>query len=204
MAGPGQKTPPLVGDFSGPKNNAPRGETLQRKEEEVEKKNEDDNDEETPPAKETKQERYLRELKERGISVEEARTILDNIFNVGAHTETIKIGQRVNVTLRTRMYADIQRAERYLETERLSYAMSIDDLMSRCNLAASLQEYGEKKFEFPSPTAENTKEVETQFQNRFNFILALPTFVVNRLMGALSEFDAKVMTVLADGAPEDF
>lgn len=201
--------PPLIGDFSGPQNNAPRkSPELQRKDDPQTADAAIKEVAETQQARRENEERnrvpsYEEGLKEAGISLKEARVIIDSILFQQFYSETIQLSKQFEVVFRTRLYEDNIRAMKYLEVENPSYPQSINDLLARYNLAASLLQYGETSFEFPSK--DTTKEQEEKlFDIRLQFVKRLPIPVIMRLLAELNKFDYKVSAALADGAPEDF
>jgi hypothetical protein len=217
------KTPPLVGQFSGPPGNAARSPVdLPRKPapaatpegaekledalkasaaEKAEKKQDDAPRIKTPQEKAAD---YKAGLQEVGVSEMEARGILEKVLIHGVYEEKQKIGP-VEVTVRTRNYEDALRAMRYLELEKPTYAMGINDVVARYNMAASLSSFGEKLFEHPRKQDGATNDVvENAFDVRMSFIVGLPTVAFDRLQQIMHTFDGKISAVFAEGAPEDF
>jgi hypothetical protein len=87
-----------------------------------------------------------------------------------------------------------------MTAENPAYQASIQDVIARHNLAASLVKYGDKEFDFP----EDEKAAETAFDTRMQFIEMRNALVVGRLMKLVYDFDNKMAKVFADGAPQDF
>lgn len=205
---------PLIGEFSGPPSNKPRSAAVKEQsaslqQEEQQKK--ESEDKASNQAEKSKVEMYHEGLKAAGVTIEMARTILDKVLFEGSYSEEFKIGGRLIVTLRTRMYKDSQRILRFLESESPTIPMHVSDLVARFNVAASLQSYGDSAFTFPiegkSLTSKDmitTKDVEDAFHQRLEFLMGLPTPVVNILINFTREFDEKITAVFAEGAPEDF
>jgi len=142
---------PIPGSFVGPEDNSPR---LPRKEIPEEKKAEESGESEdassAPLTPEDIAKQYSAGLAEVGLTVTSARSIMEEILIGGKYEDTTKIGP-VLVTLRTRNYKDTVRTNRYLELENPTYNMSVQDLVARFNIAASLVSYGDKIFEHPDP-----------------------------------------------------
>jgi len=208
MSEPKPAGPPLIGQFSGPENNAPR-EDLQRKEdveavEAIERQLSSEREKRKPKTQEEKAQAYAEGLETAGLEPKDARVVIDAMAEKGAYEEDYRIAGRISITLRSRDYGDVQRAMRYLEAENPTYMQSINDFISRYNLAASLKRYNEKVFEFPERTPENTNKVEQEFERRLMFLQTIPTPIVERMMQSLVAFDTKVGAALAEGAPEDF
>jgi hypothetical protein len=87
--------------------------------------------------------------------------------------------------------------------------MHYNDILARCNLAASLVAYNGKPFTRPERSEKMTLEAfkeleENSFQERLTYVIQLPTPITTRLMRLLGKFDAKVYAVFEDGAPADF
>lgn len=219
-----EKQAPLVGQFSGPPGNVPRIPTdfsLPRKaatpkvedtqveatEKETEKKTEKEKHEEDILRPKTPQEKaadYAKGLAEVGVTPVGARTILERVLVDDLYEETIKLGP-IEVVVRTRNYKDVTRTLRYLELEKPTYALGINDVVARYNMAASLAKYGPHKLEHPSKkTGATAEDIEAAFYARLEFILELPVVAVDRLQQIVHDFDQKIGAVFAEGAPEDF
>lgn len=186
---------PLVGDFKSPKGNTPRTSKPQEDPKKSEKKD--------PPVDKAKA--YQEGLEAAGLELGDARSILDNVLFEGGHSETFKIGGKLPVIIRTRVYNDSQRVMRFLESEAPTFPMNVSDLVARYNVAASLEAYGDKTFEFPVASKDvSIKQVEDAFHIRLDFLMTLPTPAVDRLITLTGDFDRKITAAFADGAPEDF
>jgi len=200
---------PLIGQFKGPQQNAARGASKP-----VSEKSEDDKklaetmeviDKEIldPMVKagtpEGVAETYEGGLASVGLTLADARRIMEEILIDNCYQETFHI-QSLPVTLRTRSYHDTVRLHRFMTAENPAYQASIQDVIARHNLAASLVKYGDKEFDFP----EDEKLAETAFDVRMLFIEMRNALVVGRLMKLVYDFDNKMAKVFADGAPQDF
>jgi len=197
---------PLIGEFKGPQGNTSRNVSIPDVSTEAKK----EGSEKVVSAEEegrqkTKAEQYQEGLKVEGISVEDARIILDKVLFEGSYSESFKIGGRMPVTLRTRMYKDSQRILRYLESEAPTTPMHVSDLVARFNVAASIQKYGDTVFTFPVESdSVKPMDVENAFHERLDFLMNLPVQIVNILINLTGKFDQKIQAVFAEGAPEDF
>lgn len=218
---PEQKKVPLIGQFSGPPGNAPRSPVeLPRKAPletaepvmpsvaaAVADAGETAQSEEQPKRPKTAQEKaedYLKGLESVGLTPVGARGILQQVLVNEKYEETFPMGP-IKVTIRTRSYKDAMRTLRYLELEKPTYAMGINDVLARYNMAASLVAYGENQFEHPSKKEGATEEeVEAAYDQRLNFVIELPTVALQKLMQITHDFDTKINAVFAEGAPEDF
>lgn len=212
-----EKKAPLVGQFSGPPGNIPRTPAnLPRKppvedppvaQEEATTGDEDKPAEEDYARPRTPQEKavdYAKGLKAVGLSSEEARAILETVLVNETYAETRKMGP-IEVVIRTRNYKDANRTLRFLELEKPTYALGINDLIARYNMAASLVSYGKNKFEHPTKKdGASDEDIENAFHVRLAFVFELPVVAVDKLQQLVYDFDQKIGAVFADGAPEDF
>jgi hypothetical protein len=212
-----EKKAPLVGQFSGPPGNVPRTpSSLPRKppaedppvpegKEETGKESKVQEDD-TPRAK-TPQEKasdYAKGLKSVGLSPEEARAILEMVLVSDNYEESRKMGP-IEVVIRTRNYKDANRTLRFLELEKPTYALGINDLIARYNMAASLVSYGKNVFSHPSKkNGASDEEIENAFHERLAFVFELPVVAVDKLQQLVYDLDQKIGAVFAEGAPEDF
>lgn len=202
---------PLIGkNFSGPPENAPRKSSLQSKEEApTEEKEPEKESEKKPninPKKLTaadKAELYKKNLEELDIPIEKAREIMDEVITHNTYVHTTYIG-KLKIGLRTRVYQDLQRLLSILEEEGPSFPIHTDDVVSRCNVAASLAFYGDRVFDFPDIEKVTPEDVTAAYGERISFLLSRPIAVINRLIEETIKFDDMISAIFAEGAPEDF
>lgn len=202
---------PLIGQFKGPQQNAPR---LPRKENPPPAQTSEDKsiqesmdivDKEIlePMAKEGTPEgiaeTYEEGLKSVGLDLAKARAIMEEILVSNVYQETVYI-QSLPVTLRTRTYHDTVRLHQFLTAESPTYQASVQDLIARHNVASSLAKFGDREFKFP----EEGKAAEEAFDERMKFVQSRVEFTTTRLMKLVYEFDNKLAKVFANGAPQDF
>lgn len=146
---------------------------------------------------------YRAFLKEQGISEDEAQDIVDNLFTQGYHEEVVPITKRVSAVLRTREHGDTLRLQMALEMNRPIYSHSMEEVMARYNLAASLARFNDKVFSHPERGA--TKEdIEKMFDERLQFVERMADPAFYRLSAALARFDRKVASCLREGVAENF
>lgn len=162
-----------------------------------------------PPTPEEKAKRYLEGLAAVGVTQGEARAILDAVLFNDYYEETVEIGRGVVAVIRTRTYTDTQRMLRMAEAEAPQIPRHYNDILARCNVAASLVEYNKKRFNTPVRTDGMTRDAfkkleEEAFQDKLEYLLYLPTPVVTKLIYHVSRFDDKILAVFEEGAPEDF
>lgn len=139
-------------------------------------------------------ERYEKMLARNEIDRNYASGVVDAILSKGYFEEYVHIrGKRA--TFRTRTYDDHLRLQSALEFEKPTLALSQDDLITRYNLAASLCEWNGKKYPHDSD-----KDFETIMAD----IRKLPLPVFSMLARELSKFDAKMMLIFSEGAPDSF
>jgi hypothetical protein len=203
---------PVIGDnkmFSGPRDNAPRTPILPGKQKEKIEASLDIIAEmaSTKPEEEEKklspEEKYEQTLKEFDLTLRDARSIMEKMVTKGFYSEEFKIGP-ITCVLRTRVYEDLIRTQRLLESERLEYSSSVQEVLNRYNTAASLARYGENIFEHPDPQVSTEIEIEEAFEKRLLFVRRLPQLISVRVMQFSYEFDRKMLAVFGDGAPQDF
>lgn len=202
---------PLIGQFKGPQQNAVRGAAKSapektpddKKLEEtlgiIDKEILGDADKQDGKKGEEKPETYEEGLASVGLDLAQARAIMEEILVNNMYKETFYI-QSLPVVLRTRSYHDTVRLHRFLTAENPAYQASIQDVIARHNLAASLAKYGDKEFDFP----DDEKAAEEAFDKRMTFVETRNALVVGRLMKLVYDFDNKLAKVFADGAPQDF
>jgi hypothetical protein len=200
---------PVIGaNFSGPKDNSPRMTTLQSKKveeslEEIEKIMAPKPREEGDKTPLTKEEQYLKNLTDAGVTIKESRHIMEQMVTKGYYEEDYKIGS-VTVTLRTRVYEDMIRTQRALEIERPEYATAVQELLNRYNTAASLVRYGEHFFKHEDPMTATDEEMDAAFEVRVRFMKRLAQYISLKIQQHAYSFDQKMVAVFGEGAPQDF
>ena len=203
---------PVIGEnkmFSGPKDNAPRAASLPGKQKDKVEESLDIIAElagSKPPVDEkvlSKEEQYEKNLVEFGITLRAARAIMEQMVTKGFYEEDFKVGP-ITCTLRTRVYDDLVRTQRLLETERPEYASAVQEMLNRYNTAASLVRYGEYTFDHPDAMTATEKDLEDAFEKRMHFVKRLPQLISVKVMQFSYEFDRKMIAVFGEGAPQDF
>lgn len=144
---------------------------------------------------ESKEMTYEQRLKEINITMGDAAKIIDDLMTEGEFQKTYKLTKKTQVTFRTRGFRDQERLQNKIEEERPNYLGTVGMLMSRMNLASSLAQMGDKKFVL-DPKGEPKAAMQ--------FVRKLPYPIFNLLLQKLSKFDELVMTVLDEGAVENF
>lgn len=147
---------------------------------------------------------YEDQLKDAGVTREEAARIVDAIMERGFWAEDVKITKSVSARLRTRGSRDRTRAMDRVETARPAYDAHYYDLMNKLLLAASLESFGKVKFEHPARDAK-PEDVEATFEIRFRYldtVIADPAYQL--LMRAFLKFEDKIRIVTQEGVVENF
>lgn len=135
---------------------------------------------------------YEQRLSRLGIDLEEAAKIVDAILSQGFYEREFPINRKHVVTLRTREVTDQERLQESVETQVPRYALTVNEMTARHNLAASLAEFNGQRF--------GRKE----FKKAYEYVGKLPLPVFNALIARLARFDQIMFTVLSEGAVENF
>jgi hypothetical protein len=136
---------------------------------------------------------YEERLKQNGIDREEAMRIVADMFEHGFHEKTYNVvGTHVTVTFRTRLQEDQDRVLARIESDAPQYPTTLNNLVAKHNLAASVMEFMGKSHR------------EKTVQERYDFISRLPDVVVRTLSKKLQKFDELIMDVMDEGAIANF
>lgn len=147
---------------------------------------------------------YEDQLRDAGVSREEAARIVDAIMTQGAWAEDVRITRSVSARLRTRSSLDRTRAMSRVETARPTYDAHYYDLLNKLLLAASLESFGSMKFSHP-PRDARPEDVEAAFDTRFKYldaVIADPAYQL--LLRAFLKFEDKIRVVTQEGVVENF
>lgn len=134
-------------------------------------------------------------IKAIGLSKEAAFKIIDEMLTEGRCEKTYAVTKKVSVTFQTRDFNAHERLQKALEADSPQFMGTVSMIMSKYNLAASLLKYGGREFK---PTKEG------QPKEAFDFISGLPYMVFSLLLQKLVRFDELVLTVMDEGALENF
>lgn len=141
------------------------------------------------------EEKYKAVLKEEGISLEEAREIIDKVMvQLEAYVETRTIGLGVKIKLSTRMPADIERLRNVIEELQPRFQATREFEAAKYNLAASLVQYNNKVF----------NRDEKGILQIIEWLKKIPMPVFTAIQQELYEFDRKISIVFSDGYIENF
>lgn len=135
---------------------------------------------------------YQERLREHKITPEEARKIVDAIMTKGVYEKTYPLTSKTEVIFRSRDLSDQERTQNYLEEQQPQFMGTVNMIMAKHNLAASLVALGNHTFK------------EDEFDKAFEFVARLPHVLFNVLVAKLSMFDELVLTVMDEGAIENF
>ena len=135
---------------------------------------------------------YQERLREHKISMKEAQEIVDVIMTKGVYEKTYPLTSKTNVTFRSRDVGDQERTQDTLEEQTPQFMGTVNMIMAKYNLAASLVELASHKFG------------EDDFDKALEFVGQLPHVLFNVLVAKLSMFDELVLTVMDEGAIENF
>lgn len=146
---------------------------------------------------------YKKYLQEQKIEESEAAEIVDNLMMKGFHEERFPLSKRLTVTLRTRTQQDVIRLQTAMQVQRPIFQDTMNELIIRYNMAASLTSFGETVFEFP-PEKASVAEQDKLFDVRLAFVEKMASAVFTKLSIKLAKFDQKIAAVMREGVAENF
>jgi len=199
---------PQIGDenFSGPPNNTLRSKPTPETEAKIEQTMSEMEEEsaadkvEKSKTPEELAEDYEKGLAEVGLTLEQARGVIENLVVEGYHEESTRIGP-LTFRYRTRGHHDTLRTYTAVESSGISMPQPMQEFINRHNTAGSLVSWGDRKFEHPTSLEERDKA----FQERLEFLSGtLSDLVAVKMMQIVHDFDKKMAAVMAEGSPEDF
>lgn len=126
-----------------------------------------------------------------GGSPEYDETELDAIFDAlmfdNAYTEEVKIGGRLNITLKTRSGKDVRDVVERLDKSRYQMGLTMESMRALCNLVQST-------------VVVNGKDISGEtFDKKLDLIEGMPSAVIGAMIAALVKFDMKVEAAVAHG-----
>ena len=110
---------------------------------------------------------YEEQLREIGVTKDEAARIIDAILNVGFWSEEVSITKSIKARFRTRSSKDRSRAIAFIEAARPMYEAHVQEMMNKQLLAASLEAFAKDKFAHVDARTAKAEEVEAAFEARF-------------------------------------
>jgi hypothetical protein len=148
---------------------------------------------------------YEEQLREIGVSREEAARIIDAIMNRGFWSEEVSVTRSIRARFRTRNSRDRSRAIEYIENARPAYEAHVQEMMNKQLLAASLESFAGDKFAHADARTAKAEDIEAAFEARFRFVNGVISDpALNLLMRHFHKFDLKIRTVMQEGAVENF
>ncbi len=141
---------------------------------------------------ESSEKTYQERLKEHKVTLDEARKIVDKIMTTGVYERTYQLTAQTSVTFRSRDLGDQERTQNTLEDQQPQFMGTVNMIMAKYNLAASLVELAGNKFS------------DDDVEKALTFVSRLPHVLFNVLVAKLSSFDELVLTVMDEGAIENF
>lgn len=148
---------------------------------------------------------YEEQLREIGVTKEQAAAIVDAVMRVGYWSEEISITRSIKARLRTRSSRDRGRALAYVENARPMYDAHYQELMNKHLLAASLESFGEDKFHHPDARLAKAEEIDQAFETRFRYVdSGMSDPALTLLLHRFFKFEAKIRAVMQEGAVENF
>ena len=134
-------------------------------------------------------------LKDVECTKEKATQIIDAILTKGFYEETYKLTSKVSVTFKTRSFDHQEKVQQIIERDSPQFMGTVSLIMTKYNLAASLSNLGKTQFEVNE---------DGGYPKAFAFISKLPYMLYNVLIQKLSKFDRLVLSVMDEGALENF
>ena len=151
----------------------------------------------------TPRELWVEELEYENMSQDAAAKILDAVITNGMYEESYKMGSMV-VRVRTRTTSDADRVIESIQDFKPETSGTLSHLIARMNLAASISQFGEKKFNFSPANDGNQDLLEQEFSERYNFLSKLPAQIFFSLTQVLERFDRRVQLACDPRAIENF
>lgn len=135
---------------------------------------------------------YEGRLQRHGVTKEEAEKIIDAMMIKGEYRKTYQITPKYNVTFKTRLLEDQNRALDVIEVKSPQYPSTVGNIVAEQNLASSIIRFRDIDFS------------EKDIKVRLEWVRKLPDTVARILANKLSKFDELIMDVLDEGAIENF
>ena len=146
---------------------------------------------------------WIEELEYENMSQDSAAKILDAVITNGMYEESYKMGSMV-VKVRTRTTSDADRVIESIQDFKPETSGTLSHLIARMNLAASISQFGEKKFNFSPANDGNQEVLEQEFSERYNYLSKLPAQLFFSLTQVLERFDRRVQLACDPRAIENF
>ena len=136
---------------------------------------------------------YEQRLKKVDVTLPEAEAIIDALMVEGEFRKTYQLTSKYSVTFKSRKMQDQNRALNVIEAQGPQYPSTVGNIVTECNLAASIVKF--RNIDFKD---------EMEIKDRLTWVKNLPETVATVLSSKLSKFDQMLLTVLEEGAIENF
>lgn len=136
---------------------------------------------------------YKERLSEIGLELEDAEEVIDAMMVKGEFRKTYPLTSKYAVTFKSRKLEDQNRALDVIEAKNPQFPSTVGNIVSECNLAASIVKFNDIDFSDDMKITEKIKWARN-----------LPDTVASLLASKLAKFDQMLMTVLEEGAIENF
>lgn len=146
---------------------------------------------------------WLEEVELENMDTDQAAKILDAIITNGMYEETYKLGSLV-IKVRTRTTSDADRVIEAIQEFKPESTGSLSHLIARMNLAASLSQFGDTRFNFSAPSDGNKDALEIEFNQRYQFLTTVPASIFFSLSQVLERFDRRVQLACDPRSIENF
>lgn len=135
---------------------------------------------------------YAERVKKHDLTLEDALTIISEVFDNGFYEKTYQVTPKHSVTFRTRTTSDQDRVLRRIESDAPQYPASISQLLAKYNIAASIVKFKGEDLS------------KRDFEDKYKMVANLPEVVLRLLSTKLIKFDQMMLAVLDEGAVENF
>lgn len=190
-----------IGDFSRPVVEPKAASPTKEAFEAMERKLEEDTQKDEASLKPMQS--YEEKLREVGVTRDKAAEIVDSVLLKGFYAEDVQITKAIYARFRTRNARDTKRAQEMIESQRLTYEIHYNELLSRYLLAASLESFGQDRLKHAGKGAK-ADDIEAAYRSRLAYVEDLSDPALRILFVKLSKFDNMIATVLKEGAIENF
>jgi len=146
---------------------------------------------------------WLEEIELEDMPPGDAAKILDAVITNGMYEETYKLGTLV-IKVRTRSTSDADRVIEAIQEFKPESTGTLTHLIARMNLAASLSQFGDNRFNHSSPTDGIKDQLETEFNERYQFLTTVPAQLFFSLSQVLERFDRRVQLACDPRSIENF
>jgi len=147
---------------------------------------------------------YKDVLEDHDITLDKARSIVDDLLTQGFYEERVLITKSVFVVFRSRTHEDYRRYHTALEVTNPKYKEEMNEIALRYCLAGSIVRFRDHKFDHPDINKSTFEERGTAFDKRLDWIEQQPERLIAILAVKLNIFDLRIATVMSEGVIENF